>query len=63
MGVMRKTLYGHFMGGDTRERVLACVEGNAKFGIQPMIAFTAAETHGITDRRYADCVGTVLVEP
>jgi len=45
--VMRHTLYGQFLAGDTRATVLGAGKRFKSYGVVPMYAYTAKEIHGI----------------
>ena len=45
-GVMRSTIYGQFLAGDTNERVIVTAKKHSDGGVTPMFQYTAKEAHG-----------------
>ena len=46
--MMRATVYGQFMAGESPDDVLDVAKDNTKAGIYAMFAYTASEQHGQT---------------
>ncbi len=46
--LMRVSIYGQFMAGETDAPVLSLAEKHARYGVLSMFTYTAIEIHGFT---------------
>ena len=46
--LMKRSVYGQFLAGETHAEILGNVQRLARSGVLPFIGFTSTETHGDT---------------